>query len=120
MDAGLDRLLDEAIERELVEHGQLLPLWLKHPTIPCGSVGWRMGDGEWYRLVFGRWFDRLSAEARVRYFAQHLPLPLEWADHVAWSLRPDEEDPPIDRLFELGWVDEAEWEAWVGLAPDQR
>jgi hypothetical protein len=50
---------------------------MKHPHIPGGSVGWRMGDGEDYYNEFYRWFSTLPA-ADQDAFARVNPPPSEW------------------------------------------
>jgi hypothetical protein len=58
------------------------PPWVKHPDIPDGSVGWRMGDGEDYYNQFYRWFSSLPA-AQQDEFARTNKPPSEWRDLYA-------------------------------------
>lgn len=105
----IDRQLDEAIERELAEYGELLPLWIKYPDLPDGSIGWRMGSGEFYAMTFSRWWARVPHEERLSYFQRYLPIPLEWAWYVASCLFGDD---AVERLIELGLIDQEEWRSW--------
>ena len=57
----------------------LAPPWVKHPEIPYGSIGWRMGSGEWYVWMFGTWFERLSESERAAYRERWQP-PEDWAE----------------------------------------
>ncbi len=74
-----DEKLDAAIAEELAAHGAMVPPWHKHPDIPSGSIGWRMGDGEWYLWMWHRWWESVVEPARAAYRAQW-PAPEEWRD----------------------------------------
>ncbi len=66
--------LDDDIARELSAQNQtLMPPWAKYPAIPRRSIAWRMGDGEWYSMMWHRWWSRLSPEAQATYAAQWKP-----------------------------------------------
>jgi hypothetical protein len=60
----------------------MLPPWQKHPDIPVGSIGWRMGEGEIYLNTFNEWFARKHAEAKLRYATGH-PEPSDWTGFYA-------------------------------------
>jgi hypothetical protein len=55
----------------------MIPPWQKHPEIPNGSIGWRMGYGEYYMGEFVQWFARKHLDAKRRYAEQN-PEPPEW------------------------------------------
>ena len=55
----------------------MMPPWQKHPEIPPGSIGWRMGYGEDYRMSFDDWFKR-QAEAEKRNYELTHPEPKGW------------------------------------------
>jgi len=55
----------------------MVPPWEKHPEIPLGSIGWRMGYGEQYWIAFGEWFASKSLSHKRQYAAQH-PEPAGW------------------------------------------
>lgn len=55
----------------------MVPPWQKHPEIPLGSIGWRMGYGEDYWISFDDWFERKSSAHKQTYAAQH-PEPTGW------------------------------------------
>lgn len=56
----------------------MIPPWRKHPQIPLGSIGWRMGDGETYWREFDAWFKRKTPEHR-RAYAERNPEPQGWS-----------------------------------------
>jgi protein-tyrosine-phosphatase/N-acetylglutamate synthase-like GNAT family acetyltransferase len=73
--------LDQAIAKELAASGTLVPPWQKYPEIPRGSIGWRMGGGEFYMWMWGRWFESLTDAERAGYIAVWEPkAPPEWKD----------------------------------------
>ncbi len=74
-----DAMLEAAVTKELAAHGTLMPLWVKYPQIPRGSIGWRMGGGEWYAWMFSHWWASLDAADRAAYRARWIPEG-EWAD----------------------------------------
>jgi len=53
------------------------PLWVKHPDIPWGSVGWRMGWGEAYWDQWRFFFLAPKEEERQRY-RETWPEPESW------------------------------------------
>jgi len=75
-----DVQLAASVAAELAEHGTLVPLWIKRPDIPRYSIGWRMGDGEWYAWMFHHWWTELDDAARSAYRARWVPEG-EW---VGW------------------------------------
>jgi hypothetical protein len=58
------------------------PPWSTFSTIPLGSVGWRMGEGEEYWRKFDEWYRRLQPAHRERYALEH-PEPEGWAGFYA-------------------------------------
>ena len=55
----------------------MIPPWKKHPGIPLGSIGWRMGSGEDYWIAFDDWFKRDTVEHQQLYMVEH-PEPPGW------------------------------------------
>jgi N-glycosidase YbiA len=55
----------------------MVPPWERHPEIPAGSIGWRMGYGEDYMSDWHKWFRGVSPMGRRRY-AQSLNVPEAW------------------------------------------
>ena len=53
------------------------PCWLAFPYIACGSIGWRMGAGEYYSMMRFSWESKLPKEAR-KIYDQMFPRPPEW------------------------------------------
>lgn len=80
------RWADERIARELRERGTLLPPWSRFPELPRYSVGWRMGSGEDYLILHGRWTANWTSDAWVAYLRRHAPIPVEWYDWACWQL----------------------------------
>jgi hypothetical protein len=80
---------------------ELPPPWAKHPEIPLGSIGWRMGYGESWMMRWGEWLEQQPRDRgwRVAYLRRHPPAPRSWAHTVAGVLEPareDEEDADED------------------------
>jgi protein-tyrosine-phosphatase/N-acetylglutamate synthase-like GNAT family acetyltransferase len=83
-------LLANGIAAELAAHGTMVPPFIKYPEIPCMSIGWRMGDGEWYLWMWSTWFNALDPAARAAYLAEWEPkAPDDW---VGWL----DDDPSDD------------------------
>jgi hypothetical protein len=82
-------LLARGIAAEVAAHGTMVPPFVKYPDIPCMSIGWRMGDGEWYLWMWSTWFNALDPAARAAYLAEWEPkAPDDWA---GWM-----DDKPVD------------------------
>ena len=58
------------------------PPWLKHPTIPAGSILWRMGNGETYMHEWQDWYVAQSKETRGLVVAR-FPEPKGWEGFYA-------------------------------------
>lgn len=56
---------------------QMEPPWLRHPDIPAGSIGWRMGRGEEYYDQFYQWFSALPAGEQAA-FRRKYAEPRGW------------------------------------------
>ncbi len=59
------------------------PVWIAHPKIPWGSLGWRMGPGEDYWHAWVPWFKGLKHTERETFKAQW-PEPEGWTDFYAF------------------------------------
>ncbi len=113
---------------------ELPPPWAKHPEIPAGSIGWRMGYGEGFLVQWHEWLAQqpTDRELRAAYLRRHAPAPRTWAQSVAYVLEPDREDDDDegdedddelqDALVAEGLVGDdvamAAWEAIHGEAPE--
>jgi len=53
------------------------PIWAAFPTIPWGSIGWRMGSGEDYWHAWMPWFKALAVDDRTEY-KEMWPEPEGW------------------------------------------
>ena len=65
--------------------GEMLPVWLKYPEIPQGSIGWRMGYGEAYSSEFYDWYGKLTKEEQAAY-DQKYPEPVCWSNSE-WNIK---------------------------------
>jgi hypothetical protein len=85
--------MDSAIEVELERFGELAPLWIKYPDISRFSIGWRMGSGESYVMMFGAWTDGWTREQRLEHALRYGPVPVAWSDMFR-----EESDDELDIL----------------------
>lgn len=53
------------------------PPWMRYPTIPQGSIGWRMGYGESYLDEYCAWKNTLTAEQKQQHKLL-FPKPVCW------------------------------------------
>lgn len=108
----------EEIAAETKEHGELLPPWARHPEIPAGSIGWRMGYGESYQITFDAWFRRKHwrREAKIRYLRRY-PAPKSWKHFVAsCTKRRWKPVPTVRELEGLGlFADDVSFRYWTAL-----
>ena len=118
----------EWIEKQILElvqeHGSVPPPWYMFPDSHPYEIGWRMGAGESYLMVFSAWWKHakngLDEERRIEYFKRWPPPPrwLTWMIDVIWDLNPLEmEDPEafdyssyFARTEVLGFGTQAEYE----------
>ena len=59
--------------------GIMVPPWIKYPNLPFGSLGWRMGDGEFYYGCFATWYQSQPKQVRQS-TREKYPEPNEWHD----------------------------------------
>lgn len=108
---------------------ELPPPWAKHPEIPAGSIGWRMGYGESYSIAWGRFLSQRPSDRawRAAYLRRHPLAPRSWARAAAVVLAPghvmeDDDEPDVDALVAEGLVGDdvamGAWEAIHGQAPE--
>ncbi len=64
----------------LIDKKIILPHWLAYPEIPAGSIGWRMGGGEWYLMKSSEWYDNLDEDEKIEY-QKLFPVPLTRSWH---------------------------------------
>lgn len=62
---------------DLDSAGRFVPPWVKYPNLRRGSMGWRMGMGEWYLDKFKPWWQQLAEADRAAYRLAYPPPP-EW------------------------------------------
>ena len=118
----LDDLLDA--------QGDLAPPWARLPQCERDSLGWRMGMGESWLMMWAEFLRRMPADAQTRaaYLRRHWPAPHPWAGAVARVLGwPPIEEQDEDRqqalererleaLVSMGLVaSDCAFEAWCAL-----
>ncbi|MDJ0612666.1 MAG: NADAR family protein [Rhizobiaceae bacterium] len=54
-----------------------VPPWEKYPEIPRGSIGWRMGYGEDYFLMWWVWLKGITKEGKSKYW-ENIEIPEDW------------------------------------------
>ena len=96
---------------------ELLPPWRKYPEIPRFSIGWRMGYGETYMLIWGEWATCMDQGQLIEYFRKYVPLPVEWVGWVSsWFRHEGLKDymnaETVLWLEQQGLVNFAEYKAW--------
>lgn len=105
---------------------ELPPPWARHPEIPAGSIGWRMGYGEDYLTEWHDWLARQPKDRprRLAYLRRHVAAPRTWSHMVAYVLEPDHEDDGganIEPLLAEGLVGDdvamGAWETIHGQSP---
>lgn len=119
-DERQSQMLDDSIREALAGDGFAAP-WSAFPDQPRFSSFWFAGGGQWPLPVLARWLERQTVAERVAFFAEHVPVPAEWADWVAsvvydeWEL--DSDDAIVEQVHRLarehGLVDPIAWEAWL-------
>lgn len=60
------------------DQGIMVPPWIKYPNLPKGSMGWRMGEGEWYLGEFLNWYYANPRKKRVEIMNKYRE-PKEWS-----------------------------------------
>lgn len=88
----------------------LPPPWAKHPEIPSGSIGWRMGYGESWLTQWHDWLAKQPKDrpTRLAYLRRHPPAPRTWSRTVARVLEPHDREGDADDEDEDVDVDEPE------------
>ena len=80
----------EALSKWLKEYGEVPPPWVYRPNSHPYSIGWRMGAGESFLMVFWQWWeDKSFSEAEaLAFFKKHTPPPrwLGWVCESIWEL----------------------------------
>lgn len=72
-----DAPLWSPFETEFDADGEPHPPWLMYPNMPITSMGWRMGEGEYYNEAFGTWLQSHPREKLAAYVAKY-PIPPSW------------------------------------------
>lgn len=108
------------IERLTQATGDVPPPWIYSPNSHPYSIEWRMGGGESYLMVFGKWWESATLEEaeRIAYFRKYPPPPrwLQWMINTLWDIRSWEQEeefdytPYFDRVQEMGFGSKANFE----------
>lgn len=73
--------------------GELEPPWARFPWISRYSIGWRMGMGESYSMLWSDFAEKITTpDEALAYLRRHPPAPRTWADTVAHWLGQIERD----------------------------
>ena len=90
------------MEAQRDEVGDLAPPWAAYPEIERFSMGWRMGHGESWIVLWHLFLEDLATdrETRLAYLQRHTPIPYSWAENAFGVLVP--------RTLEYGQVDRSE------------
>lgn len=62
--------------------------WIKFPNLPFGSLGWRMGDGEYFMDRYAAWYQSQNTQVR-RITREKYPEPADWKGfyfRLRWAL----------------------------------
>jgi hypothetical protein len=124
-------LLDEAVRHEVDEWGEVRPPYAAYPGTHPFDIGWRMGAGEWYLMVFAHWWAAAvpHEESRLAYLRRH-PPPTQWLSWAATAVWPeladgddddgdgDPDDVAVRRLVDHGIGSYAAWRAWITVDDD--
>lgn len=107
--------------------GDLAPPWERFPVYERYTIGWRMGSGEDWLLLWSVFLEQLGpdSETRMAYLRRHPPAPINWADTVHHVLHPmdsgdDEPDPDVAAgrraaLLAQGLIaSDASYRIWLG------
>jgi hypothetical protein len=94
--------------------GDLAPPWEEFPQLERMTIGWRMGHGEDWLMLWHVFLEDMGTgyDDRLAYLRRHRPAPISWADSVWSVLHPDEdeegdddkEDPIERQLLDLGLI----------------
>ena len=89
------------IDAETRAHGVVRPPWARYPSLPAGCIGWRMGDGESWLVVWQAWLERQtwSRDERIAYLRRY-PAPKTW-DLAAVSVVEPDLDEDDDRTGDV-------------------
>ena len=70
---------------------EVLPLWYAMPYMHMYSIGWRMGGGEEYAMIFWAYYDSLSEEEQKKYQEKY-PAPPHFVDELSPTYYDFDED----------------------------
>ncbi|KAF4958769.1 hypothetical protein FGADI_2113 [Fusarium gaditjirri] len=102
------------------QHGAVPPPWFMFPGDHPYDIGWRMGAGESYIMMYSTWWEqqkeRLDEKRRFQYFRKWPPPPewLTWMIDAIWDLGPedlkdDDYSPYFRRIEALGFGSEDDY-----------
>lgn len=99
------------VEHYMAKYGEIPPHWVIFPDTHPYSIGWRMGAGETFVMVFGNWWEDNfeSEEEKIQFFLKYPPPPrwLEVAASCIWDIEIEgefEKSPYLDKLKQLGFT----------------
>jgi len=102
----------KAVEKYTAEYGDVPPHWKIFPNTHPYSIGWRMGAGETFAMVFTNWFEDTfkEEEEKIRFFFKYSPPP-RWLVIMAsyvWDIELELKDDLtksnyLNKLEEIGF-----------------
>ena len=63
-------------------YNEMQPPWQKHPDIPPGDLGWRMGAGGGYLEEYVSWITSINQINRQAHLKRAVPIPNGWQELV--------------------------------------
>lgn len=112
--------IQSEVERLTEATGDVPPPWIYSPNSHPYSIEWRMGSGESYLMVFGKWWEsvNLAESERIAYFRKYPPPPrwLQWMICTLWNIHSWEQEeefdytPYFDLVQEMGFGSKADFE----------
>ena|GEM_PF-1027808 len=105
----------KASKEYIDQHDDVPAPWIICPTFHPYSIGWRMGRGESFMMVWGEWWEqmKLDFDERLAYFRKYPPPPrwFEFTSRELFELDPwgraagDPFDylPYFEKLTEMGF-----------------
>ncbi|KAF5721570.1 hypothetical protein FGLOB1_221 [Fusarium globosum] len=109
------------IDKLVEQHGAVPPPWFMFPNEHPYSIGWRMGAGESYIMIYWTWWGQqrkqIDEKQRIEYF-RRWPPPPEWLIcmiEAIWDLDPkdfeddDDYSPYFKRTETLGFGSEDDY-----------
>jgi hypothetical protein len=78
------------LAEQLDARGDLAPPWAAMPELGRYAIGWRMGEGEAWVVLWDLFLKGLDTDrdTRLEYLRRHAPVPFSWAENAYGVLVP--------------------------------